>query len=140
MDKEEKDNSKNNMHNNKEDDSNNSNNSNKENRNKNAKDNSKSIESLQKNHYQNHRKRVRKRRVIFLGSLLFIFGTKSYLYFNFLIGNDIIIKLDVSQENFNLQHGQEGILNFKSSATTNPFCTASCTAKFEDLSSAEKST
>ena len=144
MDKEEKDNSKNNMHNNKEDDSNNSNNSNKENRNKNAKDNSKSIESLQKNHYQNHRKRVRKRRVIFLGSLfiilllLFIFGTKSYLYFNFLIGNDIIIKLDVSQENFNLQHGQEGILNFKSSATTNPFCTASCTAKFEDLSSAEK--
>ncbi|MFH1276581.1 MAG: alpha/beta fold hydrolase [Candidatus Woesearchaeota archaeon] len=72
--------------------------------------------------------------IVLLIIVLSFFGTKGYLYFNFLIGNDIIVKLDVSQESFELQHGQEGILTIKSSVTTNPFCSATCTSKIEDLS------
>lgn len=66
--------------------------------------------------------------------LAFFFGAKIWLYFNFLLGNDVVVRLDAGKENLNLLHGQEENLTFKSSVIANPFCSVTCDSKFEDIS------
>jgi len=61
-------------------------------------------------------------------------GTKTFLYLNFILGNDIIIHLDADKEDLNLVRGEEASVNFKAGITTNPFCTAECESSFEDIS------
>jgi len=65
--------------------------------------------------------------------ILIIFGTQIVLFVNFLLGNDIIVKLNVDQESIKLVHGKEGIVKFEMSVTTNPFCSAECSSEFKDL-------
>ena len=66
--------------------------------------------------------------------IFFSFGTKIYLWVNFLLGNDIIVKLNVDKEFLSLVHNQEENIKFEVSVTTNPFCRASCKSTFTDIS------
>ena len=63
---------------------------------------------------------------IVLGVFLIAFGAKTTLYINFLLGNDIVIKLNVDKADLSLVHGQEENITFEASVTTNPFCKADC--------------
>ncbi|HLC90340.1 MAG TPA: alpha/beta hydrolase [Candidatus Nanoarchaeia archaeon] len=88
-------------------------------------------------HSHHHRK---KRRFIIIAVIVLVVfialaGTKSLLYLNVLLGNDLSIRLEVDSENINIKHGDEAALHFRSTVTTNPFCSAFCIAKVEDLSS-----
>lgn len=67
--------------------------------------------------------------------LLFIFlGAKIYLYLNLLLGNDLVVLLNIDKENIFLKNGEEEKINIKISSITNPFCTPLCSSKFTDLS------
>jgi len=66
--------------------------------------------------------------------IFIIFGAKIWLYFGFILGNDLIVKLDVDNQNIELVHGQEEIVQFQAKATTNPFCSALCNSYFTDIS------
>ncbi|MEK6856410.1 MAG: hypothetical protein AABX49_00185, partial [Nanoarchaeota archaeon] len=73
--------------------------------------------------------------ILIISIILIIFlGAKIYFYLNFLIGNDIIIKLNVNKEYVYLVHGETDILEFETKVTTNPFCSAVCTSSFIDVS------
>src|SRR3989344_2305767 len=72
--------------------------------------------------------------ILIVSSLLIVFlGAKIYLYANFLLGNDIVVKLNVDKEYIYFAHGDESIVEFESKVTTNPFCSAICTSKFIDV-------
>jgi len=68
-------------------------------------------------------------------AILIASGTKIFLYINFLLGNDILTKLDVDKESLSLTHGQQEDIEFTASITTNPFCRAECSYNFMDISS-----
>lgn len=70
-----------------------------------------------------------------LAVLFLLFGTKLFLYVNFLMGNDVIIKLSADKEHISIVHGEEQNVTFSASVTTNPFCRAVCASRFDDLSS-----
>ncbi|MEE9525914.1 MAG: alpha/beta hydrolase [Candidatus Woesearchaeota archaeon] len=72
--------------------------------------------------------------IIVMLAILLAFGTKIALYINFIIGNDVIVKLDVDKENLILEHDQKEDIQFISSVTTNPFCKAVCNYEFIDIS------
>jgi hypothetical protein len=72
--------------------------------------------------------------LILVSLFLFFFGTKLYLYINFMLGNDIIINLDANKVNFNITRDEFANVEFQSSVRTNPFCKAECTSSFLSLS------
>mgnify|MGYP001574497556 CR=1 FL=1 len=65
--------------------------------------------------------------------IIILFGTQIVLFVNFLLGNDIVVKLSANQESIKLVHGKEGKVRFDSSVITNPFCSADCVSEFKDL-------
>src|SRR3989344_2804605 len=65
--------------------------------------------------------------------LLIIFGAKILLFINFLVGNDIVIKLEADKEFLSLKHNEKENIKFKAAVTTNPFCHAICNSNFEDI-------
>jgi len=67
--------------------------------------------------------------------LLIVFSTKIALYANFLLGNDIVVKLEAGREFLSMVHGEKEPVSFEASITTNPFCAATCTSEFTDISS-----
>ena len=73
--------------------------------------------------------------LIVLAVLFIAFGAKIYLYINFILGNDIIVRLSADKETLSVVHGQEAPVTFEASVTTNPFCTASCNSVFTDIGS-----
>ena len=83
-------------------------------------------------------RKTRNKKIIIIGLalilLLVVLGTKSYLYVNLLIGNDLVVLMDVNKQNFLLEHGDTDRIKIKISAITNPFCTAICSSEFIDLS------
>ena len=88
---------------------------------------------------KNFRNWLKEHRAIIIISIIMIIifvasGTKTFLYLNFILGNDIIIHLDADKEELNLVRGEEGLINFKAGVTTNPFCAAECWSLFEDIS------
>ncbi|MBW2975410.1 hypothetical protein KY366_06845, partial [Candidatus Woesearchaeota archaeon] len=72
--------------------------------------------------------------VIILLIILSFYGTKLVLYFKLLLGNDIIVKLDVDKSNLYLVHGEKEKIEFEAKVMTNPFCTAVCEYEFKDIS------
>ncbi len=72
--------------------------------------------------------------LILLMMFFMAFGAKIYLYINFLLGNDTVIKLETSKEYIYLKNGNEETIEFEASVTTNPFCTAQCEYTFKDIS------
>lgn len=65
--------------------------------------------------------------------ILVLSGTKAFLYLNFLLGNDVVIKLKSESDLLSLQNGESSAVNFETSITTNPFCSAVCSFEFTDL-------
>lgn len=73
--------------------------------------------------------------IVIVTLLIFsVFGTKIYLLANFILGNDIVVKLNVDKEELTLVRGAEQNINLEASVTTNPFCTAECSYVFKDIS------
>lgn len=69
--------------------------------------------------------------IIFLISLVVILIiTKSYLYVNYLFGNDVLIKVSSSSQYLNLSHGESSDIEIVSSIVANPFCQAICNYEF----------
>ncbi len=71
--------------------------------------------------------------IIILAILGIAFGAKIVLFVNFLLGNDIVVKVHVNKEWVELAHGENQTLLFEATVTTNPFCKALCTSVFEDV-------
>jgi len=72
---------------------------------------------------------------IIAGITILFFGTKIYLLLNFLLGNDIVVKLDTNTTSVQLSRGQQADILFTAGVITNPFCSAECTATWYDKSS-----
>ena len=77
------------------------------------------------NFVKKHQKKVLALLIILTLFLVF-FSTQIALFFNFVVGNDIAIKLKVSPEYLQVVHGQKEPLTVEASVTTNPFCKAVC--------------
>ncbi len=109
------------------------------NKSKTAKKKVKTIKSDRKKGKKNFRTWLKEHRAMIIISVIMIIifvasGTKTFLYLNFILGNDIIIHLDADKEELNLVRGGEESVNFKAGVITNPFCTAECESSFEDIS------
>ena len=66
--------------------------------------------------------------------MLFLFGAKIALFINFMLGNDIVVKLESDKAHIFVQRPSSEDVSFTASVTTNPFCSASCSYIFEDIS------
>ncbi len=69
--------------------------------------------------------------------LLFLFGTQAYLYIHFLLGNNVVVKLDVSPQLVKITRGETDSIKIKASITTNPFCSAACSLHVVNLATDE---
>jgi hypothetical protein len=67
-----------------------------------------------------------------------LISVQSYLYANFLLGNDILVKLSASEDNLFFNNQSDSRVEFKISATSAPFCYAQCTYTFLDASTGEE--
>jgi hypothetical protein len=67
-------------------------------------------------------------------AVLFLITIQSYLYVSFLLGNDILVKLSASNDNFFFNDKFDKNVTFKISVTSAPFCSAQCDYSFFDLS------
>lgn len=56
-----------------------------------------------------------------------------YFYFKALVGNDMLISLDVDKHNFILENMEWSSFNVKAKILTSPFCSANCSLVLEDL-------
>jgi uncharacterized alpha/beta hydrolase family protein len=75
--------------------------------------------------------------VFFFVLFLLIAFVIAYLYANFLLGNDILVKLSADKENLFFNEIQNQMITFTISAHMNPFCLAQCTYSFLDISTGE---
>ena len=66
---------------------------------------------------------------------MFFFGTKSVLYVQFLLGNDIVLELTPMVDEIVIAHGEEKDVQVEVEATANPFCDITCDEKWIDLAS-----
>lgn len=73
--------------------------------------------------------------ILILVILIAFASIQAYLYFNYLIGNDLVLKLATNQADFNLLYGQEKDLVFSLRGIANPLCKIECESVFYDLSS-----
>lgn len=69
--------------------------------------------------------------------LIFLFGTQIYLYINFLLGNNVVVKLDVSPQLLQITRGESDSITIEASVTTNPFCSAACSLQVINLANGE---
>ncbi|MDP3989921.1 MAG: alpha/beta hydrolase [archaeon] len=75
--------------------------------------------------------------LIVITILLSLFSTQIYLYINFLLGNNVVVKLDVSPQLLQITRGETDSLKIEASVTTNPFCSAACGLRVVNLASGE---
>ncbi|MCK9595890.1 hypothetical protein M0R19_01760 [Candidatus Pacearchaeota archaeon] len=70
--------------------------------------------------------------------IIFLISLQSYLYVNFVLGSDVLLKLSADKDNiFFTDNSAEDII-FKTSLTMNPFCTAQCNYELFDISNGNK--
>ena len=84
----------------------------------------------------------KKRHLFYIFILLIVlviafFGTRIYLYFNFLLGNDMVVTLNADKTHFFLGHGEQSKVSLKSQTLTNPFCNSECSSSFVNLDTGE---
>ncbi|MFA5019760.1 MAG: alpha/beta fold hydrolase [Candidatus Pacearchaeota archaeon] len=72
---------------------------------------------------------------LFIG-LALVFA-QIYLYINFLLGQDILVRLSADKENIFFTGNYSERVSFKTTIVMNPFCTASCYYEFFDVSKGE---
>ncbi len=65
--------------------------------------------------------------------LLSLFGTQIYLFINFLLGNNVVVKLEASPQLLKVDRGETATLQVKVGVTTNPFCSAACSLQVNNL-------
>ncbi len=65
---------------------------------------------------------------------LIVISTNLALYINFLLGNDIVVKMRIDNETLFLLNGQSQNITLLAQVSANPFCSAKCRILFEDLS------
>lgn len=65
---------------------------------------------------------------------LFFFGARIYYYVNFLLGNDVTVRLDSNKESLTLGHGETQSINTDMWVEMNFFCSAKCSYSLYDLS------
>src|SRR3989338_5321372 len=70
---------------------------------------------------------------ILLVLFMFFFGTKSVLYVQFLLGNDIVLELTPMVDEIVIAHGEEKEVQVDVRVTANPFCDITCEEKWIDL-------
>jgi len=86
------------------------------------------------------RKRNKFLLVVLIFSLLIILSLVAmqfYLYLNYALRNDILVKLSADQDNIFFTDNLENEINFKIAVTMNPFCSAECKFSFFDISTGE---
>ncbi len=66
--------------------------------------------------------------------IIIVLGAKIYLFFNLIIGNDVLIRLNTDNENLFLFHNQSQTIKIQTNILTNPFCSVKCNYSFSDLS------
>lgn len=71
---------------------------------------------------------------IILVIFLIIFGAKLYLWINFIIGYDLVLKLSTDKEVFSITRNHPDTVTITASVATNPFCKALCSSNFQDVS------
>ncbi|MFH1802934.1 MAG: alpha/beta hydrolase [archaeon] len=72
---------------------------------------------------------------IAFGAILVIFLlVQFYLYFNFLLGNDVAVRVSVDKEFVSLKHWERGEITVVAKILTNPFCETRCEYQFLDVS------
>ena len=117
-----------------------------------AKKDSKKPENTRKRRFKFRPKRIinkiktmnnKKRTIIILISvitlfllLLTTFG-RLYLSLNVILGHDILIDLRVNHDYLSVLNNEQASLEFKTSVTSNPFCSAQCNYRFVDISNNE---
>ena len=69
--------------------------------------------------------------------IVFLFGARIYLLINMLLGNDVLVKVNLDKRDIFLFHNQTEKLSIKTEIVTNPFCTVYCNYSFLDLSYGE---
>lgn len=67
-------------------------------------------------------------------SMLFLIGARLYLYFQFMLGNDLIIRIDAEQVSFSHSDSQKNTFHAKIYSYTNFFCHVNCSLTLEDIS------
>jgi len=73
--------------------------------------------------------------LVLLTLLIFL---QSYLYLNFLLKNDILVKLSSDKSDIYFLDNPQEEVTFKISVTSNPFCSSECNYRFFDVSSGEE--
>ncbi len=73
--------------------------------------------------------------IMIVFSLLFL---NLYLYLKSMMGNDLLLSLNVDNENIYIQNGDKIDIGINARVISNLFCSADCSLKIEDLSSGEK--
>ena len=75
--------------------------------------------------------------ILIIFSSLMVFGliaTQAYLYVNYLLLNDTLVKLSADENNIFFTDNMNQDVTFKISVTANPFCSAECRYDFYDVS------
>lgn len=73
--------------------------------------------------------------LLIIVSLIFIFSVfNTYLYLNFIFGNDILIELGSNKDTITLKRGETDSVIYDYSVVSNPFCKANCHTLFIDKS------
>jgi hypothetical protein len=67
-------------------------------------------------------------------AIISLISVQSYLYANFLLGSDILVKLSSTNDNIFFNDNSNQNVTFKISVTTAPFCSVECSYKFFDIS------
>ena len=80
-----------------------------------------------------HHKKLFVAIVILLFLFIVFFGARFYLLFNFLVGNDMIVKLTASDQEISLSNSESKEIKFESYISTNYFCRADCQYVLTDL-------
>jgi len=75
--------------------------------------------------------------ILIIFSSIMVFGliaTQAYLYVNYLLLNDTLVKLSADENNIFFTDNINQDITFKISVTANPFCSAECRYNFSDVS------
>jgi len=71
--------------------------------------------------------------LIILIAVLVVFGARIWLFFKFLLGNDVLMTINSDKNEIILQHGEMGEINFDVKVTANLFCTVKCNTRLRDI-------
>jgi len=75
--------------------------------------------------------------ILSLLAVLVLISVQLYLYTNFVLGNDILVRLSSDKDHIFFTNSTSDEVTFKISIVMNPFCTAQCNYEFFDLSNGE---